>query len=117
MDLVTQLPDVQKVLYKKIDLLDNPVGLTLDADMFSHLTDFPEHFLPVYLTAIQHSGLNPKDFAISDWVIGEIDMEIPGPKHFPEMKRGLYYRCDSDELKKFIQAVGEVIEAHPGFKY
>ncbi|BDD79816.1 hypothetical protein [Burkholderia phage FLC9] len=116
MDMIFDLADVQKVTRQHIDDFDSVSGFTDDSQPFCHLTNFRAHMVPVYLTAIQQSGLDPKDFAIADQAMGF--NACTGAKwDLDDDHRGFFYRCNNDDLQKFHQAYANVLKAHPTFKH
>lgn len=116
MDMIFDLPDVQKVSRQFINDFDSVVGVTDDSTAFDHLTNFRAHMLPVYLTAIQQSGLDPKSFAIADQAMG-FNATTGAKWDLDDDYRGFFFRNSLDDLQKFHTAYAAVLKAHPTFKH
>ena len=117
MDMIFQLDGVKKIVDVFHDDYDGPdSGVSDDGLPLTFLTNFRPHQLPIYLTAIQHAGLNASDFGIADQAYGfNADTGVRWP-HDPDVYKGFFYNVDHDDLQKFHRAFDAVLKAHPTFK-
>lgn len=116
MDMIFDLPGIKKVVKSFPDDLDGPdTGVTDDDLPLTFLTNFQPHRLPVYLTAIQHAGLNASDFGIADVAYGYNPDTGYRWAHDLDAYKAFFYNLDHDDLQKFHRALDAVFKAHPTF--
>jgi hypothetical protein len=119
MDMIFDLPGVKKIVKSFQCGFDDTqdTGVTDDNIPMDHATNFRVAQLPLYLTAIQHAGLNPADFGIADQAYGNNSDTGVRWACDPDVYKGFYYACGDDDMQKFYAAMADVIKAHPTFAH
>lgn len=118
MDLIFDLPGVKKIV-RTVQCGDGQLdtGVSDDDVPLDFLMNFRVGQLPVYLTAIQVSGLDPADFGVADQAWGSNDDTGHRWTMDPDVHKGFYWNCSIDDLQKFHQAFDAVLKAHPTFAH
>lgn len=116
MELISELLGVKKIVHQFEGAYDDTIGVVEGDVMYTFLTNFRSAKLPVYLTAIKQSGLNPEDFAIHDEAYG-FNEDTGARWRLDDDYRAFFYNVSHDDLQVFHRAMKEVESNHLTFKH